>query len=76
MNPTIELGWYPRKIDLIDGVDLYLLGDAVKNVIALRIYLEELPDDIEMTQNGYDLTTKLHFKRPSLICRARIKRFF
>jgi hypothetical protein len=33
-----------------------LAPDAVKNVVALKIYLEGLPDDIGMTQNDCDLT--------------------
>ena len=34
-----ELGWHPRKIDLIDGVDLYLLGEGVENVMYIWIYI-------------------------------------
>ena len=34
-----ELGWHPRKIDLIDGVDLYLLGEGVGNVMYIWIYI-------------------------------------
>ena len=33
-----------------------LAPDAVKNVVALKIYLDGLPDDIAMTHNDYDLT--------------------
>ena len=49
-------GWIPRKIDLIDGVDFYLVGEVVSNIMHVWIYIVGSP--LEAKKYSYTLSIK------------------
>ena len=64
-------GWIPRKIDLIDGVDFYLVGKVVHNIMHGWIYIVGSPFEarnysytLSITGNTGDKTTYHSFVKP------------